>query len=97
VQCHPGNAIDAYHKHPNRSVITVLVLTFVPSQPRRKLSLTGGTAAKVFEPCSQKTNLKQQKQGEFFAVHPADSIFGVSGMLGSLSFGYFSWRDKKSN
>jgi hypothetical protein len=69
----------------------------IPSQPRRKLSLSGGSAAKVFEPRSQKTNLKHQKRGEFFAAHPAGSIFGNSWMSGSPSFGCFSWRDKKSN
>jgi hypothetical protein len=37
-------------------IITVLVLTFLPSQPRRKSSLPGGSAAKVFEPRPQKTN-----------------------------------------
>jgi hypothetical protein len=41
----------------------------------------------VFEPRSQKTNSKQQKRGEFFAAHPAGSIFGVSGMSG----GAFLW------
>jgi len=70
---------------------------FIPSQPRRKLSLPGGSAAKVFESRSQKTNLKQQKRGEFFAAHPAGSIFGNSGMLGSPFFGYFLWRDKESD
>ena len=46
---------------------------------------------------SQKTNLKQQKRGEFFAARLAGSISGNSGLLGSPSFGYFSWRDKKSD
>jgi hypothetical protein len=40
----------------NRPVITALVLTFLPLQPRRKLSLPGGSAAKVFELRPQKTN-----------------------------------------
>jgi hypothetical protein len=35
--------------------------------------------------------------GEFFAARPAGSVFGNSGMSGSPSFGYFSWRDKKSD
>jgi len=39
----------------------------------------------------------QQKRGEFFAARSARLSFGVSGMLGSPSLGYFSWRDKKSN
>jgi hypothetical protein len=39
----------------------------------------------------------QQKRGEFFAARPAGLISGNSGMSGSPSFGYFSWRDKKSN
>jgi hypothetical protein len=56
------------------------------------LSLPGGSAAKVSEPRSQKIKLKQQKQGEFFAARPVDSISGNSGMSGSpflwlLSFG----------
>jgi hypothetical protein len=71
----------------NRPVITGLVLTFIPSQPSRKLSLPGGSAAKVFEPRSQKTKLKQQKRGEFFAAHSAGSVFGNSGMSG----GAFLW------
>ena len=80
------------NKRANRAVISTLVLTFSPSQPRRKLSLSGGSAAKVFEPRSQKINSKQQKWGEFFAAHPAGSTFGNSGMRGSpflwlLSFG----------
>ncbi|MBI3432794.1 MAG: hypothetical protein HY018_11355 [Hydrogenophilales bacterium] len=41
--------------YSNRPVITDLVLIF-PSQSRRKSSLPGGSAAKVFEPSSQKTN-----------------------------------------
>jgi len=64
------------HKHSSYPVITALVLTFLPSQPRRKLSLSGGSAAKVSEPRSQKTNLKHQKRGEFFAARPAGSVFG---------------------
>jgi hypothetical protein len=41
------------HKPP---VTTTLVLTFIPSQSRRKLSLTGGSAAKVFEQRYKKQN-----------------------------------------
>ena len=37
-------------------VITTLVLTFIPSQPRRKLSLSGGSAAKVSEQRYKKQN-----------------------------------------
>jgi hypothetical protein len=85
------------HKHANRPLITALVLTFLPLQPRRKLSLPNGSAAKVSESRLQKTKLKTARRGEFFAARPAGSIFGNSGMLGSPSFGYFSWRDKKSN
>ncbi|MBU4500058.1 MAG: hypothetical protein KKG40_07595, partial [Gammaproteobacteria bacterium] len=59
--------------------------------------LLGGSAAKVFEALLTKIKLKQQKRGEFFAAHPAGSVFGNSGMSGSPSFGYFSWRDKKSD
>jgi hypothetical protein len=81
----------------SRAVIAVLVLTFFPLQPRRKTSLPGGSAAKVFEPCPQKTKSKTARRGEFFAAHPAGSIFGNSGMSGSPSFGHFSWRDKKSD
>ncbi|MFZ0106755.1 MAG: hypothetical protein WAK92_07830, partial [Thiobacillus sp.] len=71
-------------------------LDFLPSQPRRKLSLTGGSAAKVFEPRPQKAKLKTSRRGEFFAARPAGSISGNSGLSGSPSFAYFSWRDKKS-
>jgi len=85
------------HKRSNRPVTTALILTCLPSQPRRKLSLPGGSAAKVFEAPLTKIKLKWRKRGEFFAAHLAGSISGVSGMSGSLSFGYFSWRDKKSN
>jgi len=42
------------------SVTLALVLTFLPSQPRRKSSLPGGSAAKVSEPRPQKNQLKQQ-------------------------------------
>ena len=59
-----------------RLAITSLVLTFLPSQTRRKSSLPGGSAAKVFEPRSQKNKLKTAKWGEFFAARPAGSIFG---------------------
>jgi hypothetical protein len=73
-----------------------LVLTLIPSQPRRKSSLPGGSAAKVFEHRSQKTNSKQQKRGEFFAAHPAGSIFGVSGMSGvAFSLATFFWRSNR--
>ncbi|HQS81353.1 MAG TPA: hypothetical protein PKV42_02725 [Thiobacillus sp.] len=85
------------HKNNVSAVIAALVLTFIPSQTRRKSSLPGGSAAKVFEPRPQKTKLKTARQGEFFAARPAGSISGNSGMSGSPSFGYFSWRDKKSN
>jgi len=83
-----GNA-SQYSKRP---VITALVLTFFPLQPRRKSGLPGGSAAKVFEPRSQKTKSKTARRGEFFAARPAGSVFGNSGMsglpfLGSLSFG----------
>jgi hypothetical protein len=61
------------------------------------LSLPGGSAAKVSEVLLTKIKSKQQKKNEFFDAHPAGSISGVSGMSGSPSFGYFSWRDKKSD
>ena len=82
------------YKHP---VITALVLTYLPLQPRRKLGRPGGSAAKVFEPLSQKTNLKQQKRGEFFAAHSSDSIFGVSGLLGSPFLWLLSFGDAKES
>jgi hypothetical protein len=69
---------------------------FLPSQPRRKLSLSGGSAAKVSEPRLQKIKLKQQKRGEFFAAHPAGSVFGNSGMSGvAFSLVTFFWRSKR--
>jgi hypothetical protein len=40
-------------KYTNHPVITVLVLTFIPLQTRRRSSVAGGSAAKVFEPRSQ--------------------------------------------
>jgi hypothetical protein len=61
------------------------------------LSLAGGSATKVSEVLLTKIKSKQQKKNEFFDAHPAGSIYGVSGMSGSPSFGYFSWRDKKSD
>jgi len=61
------------------------------------LSLAGGSAAKVFEVLLTKIKSKQQKKNEFFDAHPTGSVSGVSGMSGSPSFGYFSWRDKKSD
>jgi hypothetical protein len=72
-------------------VIADLVLTFFPLQTRRKSSLPGGSAAKVFEPRPQKIKSKIARRGEFFAARLAGSIFGNSGMSGSPSFGYFSW------
>jgi hypothetical protein len=75
-------------------------LTFLPFQSRREPSLTGGSAAKVFEHRSQKTNLKQQKRGEFFAARPAGSIFGnpKGGDVGCVFFGYFLLsHDKESD
>jgi hypothetical protein len=93
-----GIAPDERHNSSAKCpVITALVLTFFPLQPRRKLSLPGGSAAKVFEPRSQKTKSKTARRGEFFAARPVGSVFGNSGMSGSPSFGYFSWRDKKSD
>jgi hypothetical protein len=76
---------DSDHKRPVGT--TNLVLTFHPSQLRRKSGLPGGSAAKVFEPRSQKFKSTQQKRGEFFAAHPAGPVFGVSGMSG----GAFLW------
>jgi len=45
-------AIESSLKYTSHPVITGLVLTCHPSQSRRKLSLPGGSAAKVFEPRS---------------------------------------------
>ncbi len=56
--CLAGNASHRPSSHRRN-----LVLTFIPSQPRRKSSLPGGSAAKVFEPRSQRTNLKYNKSG----------------------------------
>jgi len=91
--------LDLYRKQVlNGPVTTVLVLTFSPSQPRRKLSLLGGSAAKVSEAPLTKIKLKQQKRGEFFDAHPAGSISGVSGMSGCVFFGHFLCRiDKESD
>jgi hypothetical protein len=80
------------HKHLKPRFIVSLVLTFFPLQPRRKPSLPGGSAAKVFEPRPQKTKSKTARRGEFFAARPVGSVFGNSGMSGSpflwsLSFG----------
>jgi hypothetical protein len=65
---------------------------FFPLQTRRRSSVSGGSAAKVFEPRSQKTKSKTTRRGEFFAAHLTRLIFGNSGMSGSpflwsLSFG----------
>ncbi|MBU1264730.1 MAG: hypothetical protein KJ946_08970, partial [Gammaproteobacteria bacterium] len=49
---------------------------FIPSQPRRKPSLPGGSAAKVFELRSQKNKLRTAKWGEFFDARLAGSVFG---------------------
>ncbi len=84
-------------KHTNQSVTTVLVLTFSPLSPAEKRACRVDQRQRCLKPRSQKSNLKQQKRGEFFAAHPAGSFFGNSGMSGSPSFGYFSWRDKKSD
>jgi len=73
-----------------------LVLMFFPLQLRRESVLPGGSAAKVFEPRSQ-NKTTQQKRGEFFDARPAGPILGNSWLSGSPSFGYFSWRDKKSD
>jgi hypothetical protein len=63
---------------------------------RRKSSLPGGSAAKVFELRSQKTKSKQQKRGEFFDARPADSIFGGFGDVGvAFSLGTFFWQAKQ--
>jgi len=63
----------------NRPVIDALLLIFFPFQRRRSLGQSGGSVAKVFESRSQKTKLKQQKRGEFFAARSTGSDFGVSG------------------
>ncbi|MBW8457086.1 MAG: hypothetical protein K0M58_01380 [Thiobacillus sp.] len=66
-----GRVIEGYcadvwrntRKHSNQSVIASLFLTFFPLQPRRKSSLPDGSAAKVFEPRSQKNQIKNSKVG----------------------------------
>ena len=46
--------IDLIHpNHPWKPLPSTSLVLFFPSQFRRKLSLTGGSAAKVFEPRSQ--------------------------------------------
>jgi hypothetical protein len=87
----------SHHKRANHPVITTLVLTFFPLQPRRKSSLPGGSAAKVFELRSQKTKLKTAKRGEFFAARPVGSIFGNSGMSGSPFLGLLSFGETKES
>jgi len=84
-------------KHTNRPVIAALVLTFLPCQPCRSLSLSGGSAAKVFESRSQKSKSKQQKRGEFFAARTTGPNFGVSGMLGSPFLGLLSFGEAKES
>ena len=79
----------SHHKHANRPVITALVLTFIPLQPRRKLSLPGGSAAKVFEPRLQKTNLKQQGGASSSPPARQARFSGIRGCRGRLFFGYF--------
>jgi hypothetical protein len=60
------------------------------------LSLSGGSAAKVFEVLLTKIKSKQQKKNEFFDAHPAGSVFGNSGMSGvAFSLVTFFWRDKR--
>src|SRR4030065_1111417 len=68
------------HRHPG--------FDFLPSQLRRKLSLSGGSAAKVFEPRSQNKSI-QQKRGEFFAAHPAGLVFWGLGGAGGAFFWFF--------
>jgi hypothetical protein len=73
-----------------------LVLTFFPSQPRRKSGLPGGSAAKVSEVLLTKIKSKQQKKNEFFDAHPAGSVSGVSGMSGvAFSLVTFFLREKR--
>jgi hypothetical protein len=72
-------------------------LTFIPLQTRRKSSLPGGSAAKVFEPRPQKTKSKTARRGEFFAARPAGSIFGVSGMSGAPFLGLLSFGETKES
>jgi hypothetical protein len=74
-----------------------VVLTFLPLQTRRKLSLPGGSAAKVFEPRPQKTKLKTARRGEFFAARPVGSIFGNSGMSGAPFLGLLSFGETKES
>ncbi|MDP3421984.1 MAG: hypothetical protein Q8S10_13820, partial [Thiobacillus sp.] len=52
---------------------------------------------RCLSPARKKTKSKTTRRGEFFAAHPTRLIFGNSGLSGSPSFGYFSWRDKKSD
>jgi len=70
---------------------------FSPYSPAENRACRADQRRRCLSPAHKKPNQKQQKRGEFFAARPAGSIFGNSGMSGSPSFGYFSWRGKKSD
>jgi hypothetical protein len=94
------------HRQPD---FDFLPLTAPPKiEPAGRISGEGVLALKDSDPLRAKARVEsyapltkikstQQERGEFFAARPAGSIFGNSGMSGSPSFGYFSWRDKKSD
>jgi len=73
-----------------------LILTF-PLTALPEIEPAGRISGEGVWVLPTKNQLKTARRGEFFAARPAGSISGNSGMSGSPSFGYFSWRDKKSN
>jgi hypothetical protein len=88
--------IRALVKHAKRPVITALVLTYRPLQPRRKWSLSGGSAAKVFEPRPQKTKSKNSKAGRVLRRPSGGLDFREFGDVGvAFSLVTFFWRSKR--
>src|SRR3546814_12509480 len=91
--------IYAYlHTLSLHDALPILVLTFLPSPPRRKSSLPDGSAAKVSETRPQKTKLKIARRGEFFAARPAGRTDEHTSELQSLmriSYAVFCLKKKK--
>ena len=80
----------------NRPVTPILVLTFLPSQSRRKLSLSGGSAAKVSEAPLTKNQIKNSKSGASSLPPTWQAQFsGIRGCRGRLSLVTFFGETKK--
>jgi len=77
----PDVKLNGNRKH---LITTALVLTFLPSQPRRKLSLSGGSAAKVSEAPLTKLNQLYKSGASSLPPTRQARFSGIRGCRGRL-------------